>query len=578
MYKTTKHMNNLEWLYSHLAPYRKWIIFNLSTVFILFTVNLVRAYFMQWLVDDALSGITEHLSFCIAGLLITVMVGVAANYYGKQAAGQYTFRTIKDLKQKMAEHVSSLPIKTIETDRTGEIFSVFSNEVSDLQKFINTVLPDYIYQPLMFVGASILMITINYKLLLVSLVWLPLGLYLVSILSQRLKKYKTKSYEANGELNNVLNDAISVAMQTKAYNLQDYFYRKYDLWVQEKERADLRGKKVFYTFLLPFFVLCNFMPTALCILYGGQLAFQGEIKPGELVVFIQLLDYVVKPLKSASGLLARFQENNVCIQRIRRILDAPTERQDGSDVVEKKDEQAIVFENVDFSYNEDSQVLSSINFSIGCGQRVGLVGASGSGKSTILNLICGFHEADSGTLLLYGNHIRDLSLKAIRSQLAWVSQDVYLFAGTIAQNIACGKENIPMDQIIKAAKQADAHNFIMEMPDGYNSRVSERGASLSGGQRQRLSIARAFIKDAPILLLDEPTSSLDNRSEAVIQNSINELMEGKTVIIIAHRLTTIKNADQIIVLNNGQIIDKGTHEELFARQGDYRRLYQTQFS
>jgi ABC-type multidrug transport system fused ATPase/permease subunit len=316
------------------------------------------------------------------------------------------------------------------------------------------------------------------------------------------------------------------------------------------------------------------LSTAVC---GGYLALTGRVTPGGLFAFMYLLHFLIEPLSSGPDLIAALRAATGTAGRIVEVMHRPVERADGQVFEADPAKPAIRYEDVSFGYGEQTHVLDGVSFSISHHKMVALVGHSGSGKSTVLKLLCGFYEPRAGGVELYGRGLGEWNLESLRRQLALVAQDTYLFPASIAENISYGRPGATMGEIIEAAKMANAHRFILELPDGYSTLVGERGNRLSGGERQRIGIARAILKDAPILLLDEPTSALDTQSESLIQEALERFMQGRTVLVIAHRLSTIKHADEIFVLDGGRVAERGTHEDLIGQGGVYRQLYLKQF-
>jgi ABC-type multidrug transport system fused ATPase/permease subunit len=325
----------------------------------------------------------------------------------------------------------------------------------------------------------------------------------------------------------------------------------------------------------PLQVVIRWVPLVSCAIYGGYMAYDGKITAGSLLAFILLLNYVLDPLASFPYMLGDIKVSVTSVNRIREILEQPIERSGIESKVEASN-IAVKLENVCFNYNASVDVLKNISFDIAQNTSVAIVGSSGSGKTTLFKLLCGFYTPTSGSIELYDKKLEQLDINFARELFSLVSQDVYLFPVSVAENISYGNINATMDQIMRAAKLANAEEFILKLPEGYNTLVGERGIKLSGGQRQRIAIARAFLKNSPILLLDEPTSALDLQSEALVQEALDRFMKDRTVIIIAHRLSTIKSVNQILVMDKGSIVEKGTHDELMAYDSVYSKLYSKQ--
>jgi ABC-type multidrug transport system fused ATPase/permease subunit len=372
----------------------------------------------------------------------------------------------------------------------------------------------------------------------------------------------------------------------KTYNLKDFFAGKLQGQYEKVYTAEMNAQK-YVAILQPVCFSLSYIPRLICALYGGQLVVKGEMGIGSVIAILQLFEYVVEPTVYLPFVMNRIHRAIAAIERVSEVFSMQEERMDGrlkpvctgEEELPKREGVAILrLENVAFGYDPERRVLNDVNFELKQGKLTALVGASGGGKSTIINLLTGLYECDAGRIELFGVDLRQLTLPAIREQIAVVSQDTYLFPATIAENIRYGRLDATMEEVIAAARAVYVDEFVENLPAGYQTMVGEGGSSLSGGQRQRIAMARAVLKNAPILLLDEPTASLDHHTETLIQQSLERLMVGRTVLVIAHRLSTIIRADQILVLDNGQIVEAGTHETLLGQRGLYERLTNMQSS
>jgi ABC-type multidrug transport system fused ATPase/permease subunit len=330
--------------------------------------------------------------------------------------------------------------------------------------------------------------------------------------------------------------------------------------------------------IAPISMVLGVVPNMSCILYGGYLTVKGQITPGELLTFTYLLGFLIGPVASIPNMIIGIKVTIESAKRIIEILEEPEERQIGEGFEIRESDKLVEFTDVSYSYDNERHVLNNFNLVLKKGKMTALVGFSGSGKSTVCKLLCGFYEQYEGQIKIYGKDLKEWSLKEVRRQISLMSQDTFLFPCSIYENIAYGKIDATRQQITETAKMAKADEFIRNLPEGYDTIIGERGSTLSGGQRQRIAIARSILKNAPILLLDEPTSALDIQSEAMVQDELEHFVKDKTVLVIAHRLSTIKNADEIIVMNEGYVVGRGTHQELIKKNDIYKQLYFKQFS
>jgi ABC-type multidrug transport system fused ATPase/permease subunit len=413
---------------------------------------------------------------------------------------------------------------------------------------------------------------LNWRLSVVAISVVPISISVISLLSKPIGKYAKNEQQSMECIMAVAQDSLSGVYIEKAYNLSGIMQNKFEDAVNKGLVNSLKRQKI-TSYLTPFQTITKWIPLLLCAIYGGYFVFYNQITTGSLFAFIYLLQYFVEPISKIQDFLSEFRGVSVSIERINELLTMENERSDGESYKLDLSKAILTFNNVCFGYPEENQTLKDISFTIEHRKSVALVGGSGSGKSTIFKLICGFYQAQSGSISLCENNLDLWDLDKAREQIALVSQDVYLFPTTIIENISIGRSEATLEEIINAAKMANAHEFILQLSDGYNTIVGERGCNLSGGQKQRISIARAILKNAPIILLDEPTSALDVQSEVMVQNALNRLSGKHTIIVIAHRLTTIKNVDKILVMDKGMIVEEGNHEQLIAKDGVYKKLY-----
>lgn len=485
-------------------------------------------------------------------------------------------RVEQDMRRDVFDQLEKLPFSFYDTNRTGKIMSRATTDLFEITELAHHGPEDFTIAILNLMGAFVMMLHIRWELALVVIVALPI-MIAIGIFSRRnLSRASVKIKETTAEVNASLESSISGIRVTKGFNNEDFERERFDLYNRQYSNA----KQMRYKYMANFFTnieFCNNLLSLLVLALGGYFIMKGKMSLPDLVAANLFVAGFVSPVKKLNNFVEQFITGMAGFNRFLEIMRTDPEPPDSPDAVEILSSRGnISFNNVSFSYTEDFPVLSAINLEIHSGEKFALVGASGGGKSTICNLIPRFYEITGGEILLDGIDIRKIKKNSLRAQIGIVQQDVFLFAGTIRENIAYGKPNASDEEIELAAKRAEIHDDIIKMPKGYDSVVGERGIKLSGGQKQRVSIARCFLKNPPILILDEATSALDTATEIKIQRSFDNLAKGRTTLVIAHRLSTIKNADKIAVVSEHGISEQGTHDELMARHGEYYRLQSVQ--
>lgn len=569
--------SSLKRIIGYTRPYRFWLIIRLSGAAINAAVDIFLAYTVIRLVDLSLAGKRQELLDTVYLLVAAILVGILTIMLNRLSSGHISVYVGRDIRKDITDHMGRLPVSDMETRHTGDLLSMLTNDTSIVQSFLDNDLPEIIFQPLRFAGAVAFMLYINWKLLLFSIFIIPAAVFLASCISKPMGRYAEELQQSFGRLNSAAREIIAGINIIKSFNLRHIFHEKYSHEVKEILNKSLSIEKR-NSLMTPVNVVIQIFPFILCILFGGYLSIQGQLTPGGLLAFIQMMNYLVEPAQSIPALISNFRGTMGAASHLFSILDQEPESDSGESFIEDAAVCPVEFINASFSYSQENDILSNLNLRLSPGKVTALVGPSGCGKSTLIKLICGFYRLQSGHIRLFGYDLNEWNPDAARGRIAVVSQDTYLFPVSLAENISYGRPGATMQDIINAAKTADAHDFIMGLPEGYNTLAGEMGVRLSGGQKQRISIARAVLKDSPLLLLDEPASSLDALSEAAVQRVLEHYMQGRTVLIIAHRLSTIKNADEIIVLNEGGISGRGTHESLIAENGLYRQLYTRQLS
>lgn len=532
---------------------------------------------MGRIVDSAISGDMSGLLDNLYMILVIMAVHTTSSLFHNYFKGRFAEYALFDLRERTAKHIGKLSMPCIDKHHSGELISSLTNDIMVVQNFLQNNLGNILVEPMLFIISLFYLCSISWNLTLFSVSIAPILMFLVIKMSKPIERLTGEQQEFLSEVNTTAQDSISGLDVVKSFNLENTMEEKFSYRV---DRAVSRGLEIALTqaILNPIGTIMGMSPFILTFLYGGYLVINGAFSFGNLISFIQVLNYVVNPLTSFPRLLSTLRSAVSALSRIFDVWELELEREDGSIFPRREGVPVISFKDVSFSYNTSGEVVSGLNLEVKNGETIGIVGPSGSGKSTIVKLILGFYNPTKGDIYLYGERLMDWKLDSARSLISLVSQDTYLFPESIYNNIAFGKKNATRDEVINASRLAGIHEFIESLPQGYDTFVGERGVRLSGGERQRIAIARAFLKDTPILILDEPTSSLDADSEKRIQESLEKLMAGRTTIVIAHRLSTVMMSDRIIVMNQGKIIDVGTHNELLERDSLYRQLYMNQIN
>lgn len=560
-----------------VKPYWPWVVLDIIAALASAVVDVAGGYFIQAITDATLNNQLELVRGTVALILITVMIGIIAKFAVKYTSGRFSAQSLRDLRQNTTARVARMRFSDVEAKHSGDTVSRLTNDIAIVQAFLQNSFSEFIYQPIAFLAAFVYMATLDWSLLLVAMAVVPLTIWLTNVFSRPLSRYIKERQEGFSKINALAEDSIGGIYVAKAFNLQDALSQRFQGAV-DMARDGEHKRQWRLAAMTPLPTIISTIPVLFTAVYGGWLALDGRMTPGGLFAFMYLLHFLVEPLTAMTDLISELRTVTGTAGRIVQVLHQPIERTNGQSFQADSRQPIIEFENVSFAYSEQIGVLDETSFSIPCSKTVALVGPSGSGKSTVFKLLCGFYEPRHGKIKLYGQELGTWALECARQQLALVAQDTFLFPATIAENISFGNPGASMDRLIDAAKAANAHDFIVALPNGYETIVGERGNRLSGGERQRIGIARAILKNAPVLLLDEPTSALDTHSEAIVQQALERFAGGRTVLVIAHRMSTIKLADEILVLDHGRIVEKGTHAELVARDGLYKQLYLQQFS
>ena len=523
--------------------------------------------------DSDLAGKAIQLAIILGGfyLLQSAAQGLR-NYLAHKAAWNF----VSDIRVKLYRHYQNLSIDFYHDKQIGQLMSRVISDSGNLETLIAHAVPDLIVNIFLFAGVAVLLFTINIKLALLSLIVLPFLAVSSRWFAKKVRPRFSAGQKIIGDLSAELQDNLSGIREIKLFNQQEKEYS--DVRAKsEKHIGALLGALKLSAVYHPGIQFLSSMGTVAVIGYGGYLAAQGQVPLSAIIAFIMYLGIFYQPISVLARINEDIQNSLAGAERIFEILDIPPTVKESPTAISLTEPKGdLIFDDVSFSYREDTEILKNISFTAGRGQIIALVGQTGVGKTTIVSLLGRFYDPVSGRILLDGHDLRDLTLDSLHDSMSIVLQDVFLFNGTVKDNICYGDPNASDERIERAARLAYAHEFIEKLENGYDTFIGERGIKLSGGQKQRLSIARAILRNRPILVLDEATSSVDVETEKLIQQAMDRIMENRTTIIIAHRLSTVRKADNIIVLGNGEISENGTHKQLMEKGGIYANYYSSQ--
>lgn len=574
-------MKEFKELLRFVKPY-KWLLVLATLSMIIVTVmNMAGPWMIRSLVSTVTAGVSGevglHRVTVLALAVIMIYMLRAVSQFGTNYISHYAaWKILEEIRQYLYNHLQKLSLKYFQDKQTGELMSRVINDTRNFEQLLAHAIPTILVNGLMLVGVSIILFTMNVRLALYTLIPVPLLVWMVLKFNKVSRPLFRAAQKEIAEVNSILQDNFTGIKEIKAFTQEKYESLRTGKRITAHTNAILRALKLSNAFR-PGIEFVSSIGTVIVIFFGGRLALGGELPLEDLVAFLLYLSLFYQPITALGQINEGLQQALASAERVLEILHESPDIVDNPDAVKiDKVEGSIEFRNVNFSYVKKVPVLKDISFKVNPGETIALVGPTGVGKTTIARLIPRFYDPDSGEILIDGLNIKKINISSLRKQISIVSQDVFLFNGTVKENILYGRTDATDEEVITAARAANAHDFIMALSDGYETQVGERGVKLSGGQKQRISIARAILKDAPILILDEATSSVDTQTEKLIQQALNKLKENKTTVVVAHRLSTIQEADQIIVLKDCEIVEKGKHSELIKSGGLYSELCKAQ--
>lgn len=590
----SKSIAKLVW--QMVRPYKKWLLIiyiamSVETLMSLATPwplkilidNVIGSHKLpQWLawMDTVFPGENKkQLTIIIAvSVIIMAAIGSLASYidnYFTESVAQYV---ANDLRRRIYHHLQHLSLAYYDTHQTGKIISTITSDVSTIQDFASSTLMNIVVDSFTIIGMLAIMLYINAGFTLVAICVTPFLLLFVARFKKVMKKATHEVRKDQSNMLAVIQQGLESIRAVNAFGRQELEENKLKKVSLETVGAALKARRV-KSVLSPVVTITVSVCTALVLWHGADLVLNGVMTVGALTVFLWYMNKFFSPVQDLAKMTSTIAQATVALERIQAILETDTIIKQKSGAIQPGNLKGdIVFDRICFAYTEGAPVLRDMCMTIKSGQRIGICGPTGCGKSTVVSLIARFYDATGGKIFIDGKDITDFNLDGLRSQIGYVLQDTVLFFGSVKENIAYGRADATDAEIIAAAKMANAHDFISQMPHGYDTLVGERGLTLSGGQRQRIGIARAIVRNSPILVLDEPTAALDLESEEIVMDALEQLMEGRTVITIAHRLSTIRDADRIFVLNKGTVAEEGSHEELIQKGQLYADLYNIQLN
>jgi subfamily B ATP-binding cassette protein MsbA len=570
-------MNLYRRLLEFIRPYWGKLVVAMICMIFVSALEGGQAYVVKPALDEVFINKDAQKLFLLPFVIIVLFLlkGIF-NYLQAYLMNFVGLRVVADLRAKLYDHLQTLSLSFFNKTPTGILISRITNDVNLIQASVSNVITGVVKDVFTIISLIFVVFYQNWKLAIIAVIVFPLATLPIKEFGKRLRKFSRRSQEQMGSITTFLHETITGNRIVKAFNMEGYEKRRF---AQENDRffrTVFRRAKI-RALSHPLMELIGGVGVAFVIWVGGYSVIRGEMTPGTFFSFMAALFMLYNPIRDLNKVNLEIQEGLAAATRVYELLDTLPDIKDDAEAIPLLPiSRGIDFQDVTFKYDGEP-VLRNISFQVRPGEVVAIVGMSGAGKTSLVNLLPRFYDIEEGQILFDGCDLRKVTIQSLRDQIGLVTQQTILFNDTVRNNIAYGSQGRTDQEMIEAAKAANAHDFIMRLDQGYDTLIGEQGVKLSGGERQRLSIARALLKNAPILILDEATSSLDSDSEAEVQKALDRLMENRTVFVIAHRLSTIRNADRILVLSSGELVEEGTHDELMARQGEYHRLHELQF-
>ncbi|MFD0682101.1 MULTISPECIES: ABC transporter ATP-binding protein [unclassified Paenibacillus] len=570
-------LHDIQRAFSILLPYvaGQWKAYLGLFVCVLIDIGLTLsfAWFLGDVTDTVVQGQLYRMKWLIPLGAALIALSIISTYYDIYFEAVAVNAVKKELKTNLYKHILLLPVKNVSSFHSGQLLSNFTNDIHSIDGVIGRSLVDLIKLPLISIAVFIYLVQISWELSLISLLIAPAAIISGAVFGLMLRRNSSNILNLAGSMNSLLNETFQGFFVIRAFTLEHLFHKKYCSQNRELFALEIKDAKIRGRFHAGGDGIGS-MVFLMCLCLGAYFVSSDVITVGSLLAFVNLTNHLVYPLTGLAALWAGFQRSVSAVERISKVLEQPVDSTVlPQNLLPQPFIKSIQFHNITFSYDGQHNLFDDFNLIIPAGKVVAIVGASGAGKSTLFNLLQGFYKPQSGVILVDDKSTEELSDSQLRSYFAHVPQETFLFDGTVMDNLLVARRGITRSDIVQAAAIANIHSFIQSLPDGYETHIGERGVRLSGGQKQRIAIARAILKNSPILLMDEATSALDSETEYQVKEALDHLMINRTTLVIAHRLSTIRNADWIVVLDQGKIVQTGRHEELITRQGMYRNLY-----